>query len=177
MLKNIFIQNYALIDHLELEFEKGLNIVTGETGAGKSILLGALSMILGNRADTSALLDVSKKCIVEGRFVADEKSLKEFFKTHELDLESPVIIRREISSEGKSRSFINDTPVALNQLKELGLLLVDIHSQHETLLLNRSVFQLAVVDAFAQHDKMLAEYKSYYHQFQLLSAELKSLEE
>src|SRR5438105_15170040 len=99
MLRTIFIQNYALIDHLELEFDKGLNIVTGETGAGKSILLGALSLLLGNRADTSALLDASKKCIVEGRFDADEKNLKDFFKQHELDFEEHVTIRREISSE------------------------------------------------------------------------------
>ncbi len=177
MLKNILIQNYALIDHLELEFENGLNIVTGETGAGKSILLGALSLIIGNRADTSALLDTSKKCIVEGRFDADKKSLKDFFSEHELDFENPVIIRREISSEGKSRSFINDTPVTLSQLKELGLLLVDIHSQHETLLLNRSVFQLSIVDAFAQHDKLLIEYSKYFHEFQSLNKEFNILEE
>ena len=175
MLKNILIQNYALIDHLELEFEKGLNIVTGETGAGKSILLGALSLILGSRADTTALLDASKKCIVEGRFDADEKILSEFFRKNELDVESPVIIRREISSEGKSRSFINDTPVSLNQLKELSVLLVDIHSQHETLLLNRSVFQLSVVDAFARHENLLIEYRNNFHQFQSLNAELDSL--
>jgi DNA repair protein RecN (Recombination protein N) len=177
MLKNILIQNYALIDHLELEFEKGLNIVTGETGAGKSILLGALSLILGNRADTSALLDATKKCIVEGRFDADEKNLKDFFKTHELDFEKQVLIRREISSEGKSRSFINDTPVTLSQLKELGLLLVDIHSQHETLLLNKSNFQLSVVDAFAQHEKLLTEYKNHFFQFQSLNDELNDLVE
>src|SRR5436190_21422694 len=109
MLKNIFIQNYALIDHLELEFEKGLNIVTGETGAGKSILLGALSLILGNRADTTALLDPSRKCIVEGQFEADEKNLKDFLKENEIENETPLVIRREISSEGKSRAFINDT--------------------------------------------------------------------
>ncbi len=177
MLKNIFIQNYALIDHLELEFDKGLNIVTGETGAGKSILLGALSLLLGNRADTSALLDASKKCIVEGRFDADEKNLSDFFKQHELDFEEHVTIRREISSEGKSRSFINDTPVTLSQLKELGLFLVDIHSQHETLLLNKSNFQLSVVDAFAQHEKLLTEYKNHFHQFQSLSTEFDNLVE
>ena len=177
MLKNIFIQNYALIDHLELEFEKGLNIVTGETGAGKSILLGALSLIIGNRADTTALLDITKKCIVEGRFEADKKSLNNFFKEHELDFENPLIIRREISSEGKSRSFINDTPVALSQLKELGLLLVDIHSQHETLLLNRTIFQLSVVDAFAQHDKLLIDFSKKFDNYRELRRELNLLVE
>lgn len=177
MLKNIFIQNYALIDQLELEFEKGLNIVTGETGAGKSILLGALSLILGARADSSSLLDSSKKCIVEGRFDADKKNLEDFFKENELDFESPLIIRREISSEGKSRSFINDTPVALNQLKELGIMLVDIHSQHDTLLINRSGFQLSVVDSFAQHDALLLDYKDHFKQYHALLAELNDLVE
>jgi DNA repair protein RecN (Recombination protein N) len=171
MLKNIFIQNYALIDQLELQFEGGLNIITGETGAGKSILLGALSLLLGNRADTTALFDAAKKCIVEGKFDSD-KSLKDFFKNNELDFEEHVVIRREISSEGKSRSFINDTPVTLSQLKELGLLLVDIHSQHETLLLNKSGFQLSIVDAFAQHDKIRVEYKNHFQQFQSLNNEL-----
>src|ERR1022692_4181464 len=120
MLKRLFIQNYALIDHLDVNFETGLNIITGETGAGKSILLGALSLILGNRADTGALLDKSKKCIIEGEFIETQNvaSLLSFFKDHELDFEKTTIIRREISSEGKSRAFINDTPVTLNQLKE-----------------------------------------------------------
>src|SRR6185295_13763686 len=141
MLKRLFIQNYALIDHLDVNFGEGLNIITGETGAGKSILLGALSLILGSRADTNALLDKTKKCIIEGEFDTEKKIVQSFFKDNELDYERTTIIRREISSEGKSRAFINDTPVTLNQLKELGVLLVDIHSQHETLLLNQSSFQ------------------------------------
>src|SRR5437868_6013278 len=126
MLKRLFIQNYALINHLDINFEEGLNIITGETGAGKSILLGALSLILGSRAYTGALLDKTRKCIIEGEFVETQNlaSLRSFFKEHELDFERNTIIRREISSEGKSRAFINDTPVTLNQLKELGSLLV-----------------------------------------------------
>jgi len=175
MLKKLFIQNYALIDELEVDFGKGLNIITGETGAGKSILLGALSLILGERADKSSLLDTSKKCIIEGAFATDKELVKVFFASNELDIEETTIIRREISSEGKSRSFINDTPVSLNQLKELGELLVDIHSQHETLLLNQARFQLSVVDAFAQHDILLNEYKSCFEDYQSLIKEINQL--
>jgi len=177
MLRNIFIQNYALIDQLELEFESGLNIITGETGAGKSIVLGALSLMLGSRADSSALLDTTKKCIVEGRFVLDGKAVRNFFTEHDLDFGTPVIIRREISSEGRSRSFINDTPVSLNQLKELGYLLVDIHSQHETLLLNKTGFQLSVVDAFAQQGRLIDDYTTQFNQLQLMKRELSSMVE
>ncbi|MCX6292163.1 MAG: DNA repair protein RecN [Bacteroidetes bacterium] len=177
MIQKLFIQNYALIDHLELEFDQGLNMITGETGAGKSILLGALALILGNRADTSSLLDKTKKCIIEGQFKADKKKLKHFFESYELDFENPLVIRREISVEGKSRSFINDTPVTLGQLKELGLLLVDVHSQHETLLLNQSIFQLSVVDAFAKHEDLLSEYRNRFHTLQKLKAELGQLVE
>jgi DNA repair protein RecN (Recombination protein N) len=177
MLQKLFIQNYALIDELEIEFGKGMNIVTGETGAGKSILLGALSLILGERADKSALVDLTKKCIIEGVFVADKKLVNNFFKAHELDPDTKTIIRREISSEGKSRSFINDTPVSLNQLKELGELLVNIHSQHETLLLNEARFQLSVVDAYAQHDNLLREYGERYKQYRKHLAELEQLKE
>ncbi len=177
MLRRLFIRNYALIDHLDVNFEQGLNIITGETGAGKSILLGALSLILGNRADTGALLDKSKKCIIEGEFEVEKKVVKSFFKEHELDFEKSTIIRREISSEGKSRAFINDTPVNLNQLKELSLLLVDIHSQHETLLLNTTQFQLDVVDAFAQHDDLLASYQQDFTSYQQLKKQLEQLHE
>jgi len=175
MLKRLFIQNYALIDHLDVNFEQGLNIITGETGAGKSILLGALSLILGSRADTGALLDKTKKCIIEGEFEVEKKVVKSFFINHELDFEKSTIIRREISSEGKSRAFINDTPVTLNQLKELGSLLVDIHSQHETLLLNTTQFQLDVVDAFAQHDEAISAYQQDFSSYQLLKKELEQL--
>jgi DNA repair protein RecN (Recombination protein N) len=177
MLKKLFIQNYALIDEMEIDFGKGMNIITGETGAGKSILLGALSLILGERADKSALLDTTKKCIIEGAFETDKKHVKSFFKSNELDLEDMTIIRREISAEGKSRSFINDTPVSLAQLKELGELFVDIHSQHETLLLNNAKFQLSVVDAYAQHDVLLTDYKVRFNSYLSLLKELAGLKE
>src|SRR6185436_10278068 len=177
MLKSIFIQNYALIDLLEIEFDSGLNIITGETGAGKSILLGALSLLLGNRADVSTLLDKSKKCIVEGVFNVDLKSVESFFSANDLDPEFPIVIRREISSEGKSRAFINDTPSTLGQLRDLSMLLVDIHSQHETLLLNSRGFQLEVVDAFCRHDALLDEYKSGFRKLNNLTATLNELME
>lgn len=177
MLQRIIVQNYALIDSLELDFNKGLNIITGETGAGKSILMGALSLILGQRADSSALLDKNRKCIVEGEFSFSKKesAIKDFFSSHELDLDQLIIIRREISPEGKSRAFINDTPVNLQQLKELGSMLVDIHSQHETLLLNQSNFQLSVLDAFCDHKELLLKYKEEYSAFRKLEKELQEL--
>ncbi|MBA3707006.1 MAG: AAA family ATPase, partial [Bacteroidetes bacterium] len=157
MLKHLSVQNYALIDKLEVEFSEGLTIITGETGAGKSILLGALGLISGSRADTQSLQDKTKKCIVEASFNIKGYALKDFFKANELDYEITTAIRREINPEGKSRAFINDTPVTLSQLKELGEFLIDIHSQHQTLTLNGSEFQLSVVDAFAKHADLLEE--------------------
>ncbi|TAH44017.1 MAG: DNA repair protein RecN [Bacteroidetes bacterium] len=164
MLQRLSIQNYALIDSLEITFQDGLNIITGETGAGKSILLGALSMILGQRADSSSLLDSSRKSIVEGEFLMGKSqiSISDFFAEHELDLENTILLRREISAEGKSRAFINDTPVNLQQLRELGSILIDIHSQHETLLLNKSDFQRSTLDAFAGITSEVEEYNSQY---------------
>src|SRR3989304_3816688 len=159
MLKQISIQNYALIDVLEISFSENLNTITGETGAGKSILLGALSLIVGSRADTSVLQDKTKKCVVEGTFDVKDYSLKDFYKENELDYANETVIRREINPEGKSRAFINDTPVTLNILKELGERLIDIHSQHETLTLNSSGFQLSVLDSFASHHDLLEQYK------------------
>ncbi len=183
MLQRLSIQNYALIDRLELHFDKGFNIITGETGAGKSILLGALSLILGHRAESSALLDAARKSIVEGEFSCsmNQAQLRTFFNEHELDVhDDSVILRREITTEGKSRAFVNDTPVNLQQLRELGTLLVDVHSQHETLLLNKSGFQLSTVDAFAGVDSDVNEYRKNYQvwlrRLQALN-ELKRIEE
>lgn len=171
MLRKLFVQNYALIRELDVEFENGLTIITGETGAGKSILLGALSLILGTRADTTVLLDKNEKCIVEGTFLIDEYDLNEFFNRNGLDYENVASIRREINPAGKSRAFINDTPVTVNLLKELGDKLIDIHSQHQTLMLNDNTFQLNVIDSFAGTAKLKSEYKSVYNEYQKLRKE------
>lgn len=165
MLKHLNIQNYALIDELDISFSNGLTIITGETGAGKSILLGALGLIIGQRADTSVLQDKTKKCIVEGIFGIKGYKLNDFFKLNEIDHADDTIVRREINPEGKSRAFINDTPVTLNLLKELGERLIDIHSQHETLTLNDSAFQLELVDVYAANEKLLSAYQNEYKQF------------
>jgi DNA repair protein RecN (Recombination protein N) len=175
MLKHLSVQNYALIDKLEVDLTDGLTIITGETGAGKSILLGALGLIAGSRADTQSLQDKTKKCIIEAAFNIKEYALVDFFKDHELDYEAVTTIRREINPEGKSRAFINDTPVTLNQLKELGERLIDIHSQHQTLSLNGTDFQLSVVDAFAKHETLLDGYTSDYRAFKALEKQLTDL--
>lgn len=177
MLNRLTIQNYVLIDSLDLKFGKGLTIVTGETGAGKSILLGALGLVLGNRADTQVLLNKEKKCIIEAEFAIKNYNLKDFFYEKELDYEANTFIRREISSEGKSRAFINDTPVNLNILKELGEKLVDIHSQHETLTLNNSSFQLSVLDMYAEHQNELNLYKTQYSEYIKTKSHLEKLTE
>jgi DNA repair protein RecN (Recombination protein N) len=165
MLHSLHIQNYALIDSIEVAFPDNLAIITGETGAGKSILLGALFLILGQRAETELVNDKSKKCIVEARFTSSNTSVKNFFAQNDLDYDDEILIRREVSPEGKSRAFINDTPVNLSQLKDLTSKLIDIHSQHETLSLNESDFQMSVVDAYASHQKLLDEYRLNYSRY------------
>ncbi len=171
MLAKLFVQNYALIKELDVEFENGLTIITGETGAGKSILMGALSLILGTRADTSVLLDKNEKCIVEGTFKIDEYDLKDFFRSNELDYEPFTTLRREINTAGKSRGFINDTPVTVNLLKELGDHLIDIHSQHQTLMLGDNSFQMNIIDSFAGTAKIKNEYRQAYTKFLSLRRE------
>jgi DNA repair protein RecN (Recombination protein N) len=171
MLIKLLVQNYALIRELDAEFGQGLTIITGETGAGKSILLGALSLILGSRADTSVLLDKDEKCIVEGTFRIDEYDLNEFFTENELDYEPVTILRREINPAGKSRAFINDTPVTVNLLKEIGSHLIDIHSQHQTLMLSDNSFQLTLIDSFAGISSQKNEYISAYSLFRKLNKE------
>lgn len=175
MLQDLSIQNYALIDKVKIDLSKGLTIITGETGAGKSILLGALGLIAGNRADTKSLQDKTKKCIVEATFNIKEYSLKGFFETHDLDYEDGTTIRREINPVGKSRAFINDTPVSLSQLKELTARLIDIHSQHQTLTLNGNEFQLSVVDVYAQHIDTLTTYGKEFKQYKSLDNLLNEL--
>ena len=175
MLQSLVIKNYAIIEQLQLDFNNDFTVITGETGAGKSILLGALSLILGQRADTSVLNNKEKKCVVEGTFNVCEKLVAPFFKSNDLDLEFPIIVRREISANGKSRAFINDTPVNLNTIKELSLTLIDIHSQHETLELNSTNFQIEVIDAFANTDELLKEYKQHFSEYQKLQQNYQQL--
>jgi len=177
MLVKLFVQNYALIKELDVELENGLTIITGETGAGKSILLGALSLILGTRADTTVLLDKNEKCIVEGTFRIDEYDLNEFFTSNELDYEPVTTLRREINPAGKSRAFINDTPVTVNLMKEIGERLIDIHSQHQTLMLNDNSFQLNVIDSFAGTTKLKSEYRVSYSNYRKLKKEYTGVKE
>ena len=171
MLIKLYVQNYALIKDLDVELEEGLTIITGETGAGKTILLGALSLILGNRADISVLLDKNEKCIVEGTFRIEGYDFTDFYTSNELDYESVTILRREINPAGKSRAFINDTPVTLSLLKELGDRLIDIHSQHQTLMLSDNSFQLNVIDSFAGTIKLKEDYRRSYYKYRSLKKE------
>lgn len=175
MLKQLSVYNYALIDQLEVDFSNGLTIITGETGAGKSILLGALGLVAGSRTDVQILYDKTKKCVVEAAFKLSDYSLATFFSENELDYEDIITVRREISPEGKSRAFINDTPVNLNLLKELTENLIDIHSQHQTSTLNGSAFQLSVIDAFAKHSDLLKQYTSDFKKFKILEKEVNDL--
>lgn len=175
MLSKLLIKNYALIDALDINFDQQLNIITGETGAGKSIIMGALGLILGNRAESKYLFDASTKCVIEGHFYIKDYQLKDVFETMDLDYEDTSIIRREIHADGKSRSFINDTPVTLQTLKVLGEKLIDIHSQHATLQINTEAFQLMVLDSIAQHPEALEEYKKKYKLYKKAVSELKDL--
>lgn len=178
MLTKLHIQNYAIIDAIEINFSNQLNIITGETGAGKSILMGALSLILGERADTSVLLKQEKKCFIEGFFsVNEKKAVKAFLQANELDTEHELVIRREIAVNGKSRAFINDTPATLQQLKELASLLVDLHQQFDTLELGDSNFQREVIDALANNQEQLQLYQSLYKQWQQASKHLENLQQ
>ena len=159
MLTNLSIKNYALIENISVEFKDHLSIITGETGAGKSILLGALGLVLGKRADSSTLKDASNKCIIEGQFSIGNYKLEPFFEEEDLDYENETIIRREILPSGKSRAFINDTPTTLTVLNQLGEQLIDIHSQHQTLQLSDEQFQLGIIDAIAGNEAKLVSYK------------------
>jgi len=175
MLSKLVIENYALIDNLEMDFSEGFSVITGETGAGKSILLGALSLILGNRADASVLLDTSRKCIVEGTFTIKGYHLEEFFIVHELDYEDTAILRREILQNGKSRAFINDTPVNLALMKDLGDHLVNIHSQFSIITLNDADFQLAVLDNYSDNVQIIRQYRENFIHFVRMKKEVEEL--
>ncbi len=177
MLKTLFIKNYALIDEQYITFNKGFSVISGETGAGKSILLGALSLILGNRADTASLRNKNKKCIVESVFEISEYKLEKFFSENDIDFEQNTIIRREISTTGKSRAFINDTPVNLQVLKSLSLNLIDIHSQHKNPEINDFKFQLKVIDAFAGTRKLVENYINKFNIYNQTQKTYKELSE
>lgn len=175
MLTNLIIKNYALIDHLNVDFDKGLISITGETGAGKSILLGGLSLVLGKRADLSSIKNTDEKCVIEASFAIGNYQLEEFFIQQDLDFEQQTIIRREILPSGKSRAFVNDTPVTLDVLSALGIRLIDIHSQHQTLKLTDNDFQFQVIDAIGEVSKQLNLYKDKLSKYLALKKELKSL--
>ena len=177
MLKRLQIRNYALIRELDVDFTTGLTIITGETGAGKSILIGALSLILGQRADSSVLKDKESKCIVEGIFEVNGYGLQPLFEENDLDYDSQVIFRREIAPNGKSRAFVNDTPVNLKTLQDLGVRLIDIHSQHQSLELGNKLFQLMVLDNYAGNKPLLNDYQGKYKKYKLLFTELTEAEE
>ncbi|NVM66405.1 DNA repair protein RecN (Recombination protein N) [Mucilaginibacter sp. SG538B] len=175
MLQKLTINNYALIDNLEIGFDNGLNILTGETGAGKSIILGALSLILGQRAESKYFFNQQKKCVIEGTFKISGFHLADFFEDNDLDYETETVLRREISADGKSRAFVNDTPVNLTALKQLGEKLIDIHSQHATLEINDPDFQLLVVDSIARHSDLLFDYQTKFKAYKKSLSKLNQL--
>lgn len=175
MLQKLTIKNYAIIDHLEVDFSGNLNVITGETGAGKSIVLGALSLILGERADPGMLLDKESKCVIEGAFKVKKSQVAAFFQQHELDMEDQLIIRREISAAGKSRAFVNDTPVNLGQLTELSQYLVDLHQQFDTHELEKSDFQREVLDALVNQPSILQQYQQQFQRYSQVQRQLKQL--
>ena len=175
MLVNLSIKNYALIDHLNVAFNSGFTVITGETGAGKSILLGGLSMVLGKRADLGSLRDKEVKCVIEAEFQIDRYGLKPFFKENDLDYEDRTIIRREILPSGKSRAFINDSPVTLDVLTQLGERLIDVHSQHQTLMLTENDFQFKVIDALSDNSSLILIYQQQFLAYNSTLKELKQL--
>ena len=177
MIESISISNYALIDKTDIVLEKGFTVITGETGAGKSILLGAIGLTLGQRADSSVIMDKSKKCVVEITYHIDGYNLQKWFEDNDLDYAKSVIVRREITAEGKSRCFINDTPVNNKLLKDFGIFMVDVHSQHQSLLLGKPEYQIEILDAFAGSGQLLDEYREYYHSHRKLITQLKELKD
>ena len=176
MLRNLHIQNYALIESLDLDFAEGFSVITGETGAGKSILLGAIGLLTGQRAETAAIRSGSNKCIVEGTFDIEGYGLEELFEENDIEYDAECLVRREIAATGKSRAFINDTPVSLTILKQLGERLIDIHSQHQNLLLNSEGFQLGVLDTLSTDKSVKEHYTQAYHHYREVSAQLEALQ-
>ena len=175
MLRSLYIQNYALIEKLDIGFDSGFSVITGETGAGKSIILGAIGLLLGQRADVKSIRKGASKCIIEARFDVSAYGMQPFFEANELEYEDECILRRELYASGKSRAFINDTPASLAQMKELGELLIDVHSQHQNLLLNKEGFQLNVLDLLAHDDAELAAYQKLYNDWRQARQDLEAL--
>lgn len=178
MLKQLYIKNYALIDHLDIELYPGFSVITGETGAGKSIILGAIGLLLGQRADSKSIKAGAEKCVIEAHFDLSRYPMQDFFDENEIEQDSEdTIVRRELTAAGKSRAFINDTPVGLSQLKELGEQLVDVHSQHQNLLLQKQDFQLSVVDIIANDQKELSAYQQSFSELSALNSQLQELKD
>ena len=177
MLQALAIQNYTLINQIEIEFNNGFSIITGETGSGKSILLGALGLVLGQRPETNILKDKERKCIIEANFNITKYRLQKFFSESDMEYEEETILRREILPNGKTRAFVNDSPVSIKLLKELGLRLIDIHSQNQNLSLGDSEYQMGIVDTYAQHASLLSDYQNQYEAYQNVKRELKDQEE
>ena len=177
MLRSLFIQNYALIDKLDIDFENGFSVITGETGAGKSIILGAIGLLLGQRADVKAIRNGATKCVIEAHFDIASYQLQTLFDENEWEYEDECIIRRELSATGKSRAFVNDSPASLAQIKELGELLVDVHSQHQNLLLSNEGFQIKALDVIVHNEQLLTEYRSLYNEWKKAKQQLALLVE
>jgi len=178
VLKHLYIKNYALIEQLDIDFETGFSVITGETGAGKSIILGAIGLLLGQRADSKAVKTGCQKCTIEAQFDISRYSLNEWFDENELDIEEgECIIRRELTATGKSRGFINDTPVTVQQMKELGEMLVDIHSQHQNLLLQKTDFQLSILDIIADNEQLRSDYHNTFTEYKKNVKELEELKQ
>ena len=175
MLRSLYIQNYALIEKLDINFDSGFSVITGETGAGKSIILGAIGLLLGQRADVKSIRQGASKCVIEARFDIAAYGMKSFFEDNELEYEDECILRREVYASGKSRAFVNDTPASLVQMKELGEQLIDVHSQHQNLLLNKEGFQLNVLDILAHDEEALTVYQSLYREWKQAQQELEEL--
>ena len=178
MLKKLYIKNFALIDELDINLYQGFSVITGETGAGKSIILGAIGLLLGQRADSKSIKQGADKCVIEAHFDLSRYCMEDFFSENDIEYDpSDTIVRRELTAAGKSRAFVNDSPVQLSILKELGERLIDIHSQHQNLLLNKQDFQLDVVDIIADNEQALTQYRQTYAKYQTVSKELESLKE
>lgn len=175
MLRSLYIQNYALIEKLDISFGAGFSVITGETGAGKSIILGAIGLLLGQRAEVKAIRQGASKCVIEARFDISAYGMEPFFEENELEYEEECILRREVYASGKSRAFINDTPASLVQMKELGEQLIDVHSQHQNLLLNKEGFQLNVLDILSHNDEQLSAYQSLYREWKQAQRDLADL--